>query len=237
MSAHGRGLGGWLPGDLGAMALPWLQRLELVLFTAAFLCGALAAAALTRTQASFGGSCPLYGAVARNGTYLALSHPSAPSLCYFVAGASGILALYCLLLLFFWVYSSCIEDSHRGSIGLRIALVISAIAIFLILVSACILRFGTNSFCNSIISLNHTISCSEAQKISWTPPGTAVQFYSNLHNAETSSWVNLILWCLALMLQVMQCKFKATPYQPQERDEPEWSSETDALVGQRQSHS
>ncbi|EDM12717.1 rCG48101, isoform CRA_a [Rattus norvegicus] len=32
------------------MALPWLQRLELVLFTAAFLCGALAAAALTRTQ-------------------------------------------------------------------------------------------------------------------------------------------------------------------------------------------
>lgn len=43
-------MGGWLPGDLGAMALPWLQRLELVLFTAAFLCGALAAAALTRTQ-------------------------------------------------------------------------------------------------------------------------------------------------------------------------------------------
>lgn len=95
------------------MALPWLQRLELVLFTAAFLCGALAAAALTRTQASFGGSCPLYGAVALNGTYLALSHPSASSLCYFVAGASGILALYCLLLLFFWVYSSCIEDSQR----------------------------------------------------------------------------------------------------------------------------
>lgn len=219
------------------MALPWLQRLELVLFTAAFLCGALAAAALTRTQASFGGSCPLYGAVALNGTYLALSHPSASSLCYFVAGTSGILALYCLLLLFFWVYSSCIEDSQRGSIGLRIALVISAIAIFLILVSACILRFGTNSFCNSIISLNHTISCSEAQKISWKPPGTAVQFYSNLHNAETSSWVNLILWCLALMLQVMQCKFQATPYQPQERGDPEWSSETDALVGQRQSHS
>lgn len=27
-------------------------------------------------------------------------------------------------------------------------------------------------------------SCSDAQKISWTPPGTAVQFYSNLQNAE-----------------------------------------------------
>ncbi|EDL33366.1 RIKEN cDNA 1810059G22, isoform CRA_b [Mus musculus] len=32
------------------MALPWLQRVELLLFTAAFLCGALAAATLTRTQ-------------------------------------------------------------------------------------------------------------------------------------------------------------------------------------------
>lgn len=32
------------------MALPWLQRAELALFAAAFLCGAVAAAALTRTQ-------------------------------------------------------------------------------------------------------------------------------------------------------------------------------------------
>lgn len=32
------------------MALPCLQRVELVLFAAAFLCGALAAATLTRTQ-------------------------------------------------------------------------------------------------------------------------------------------------------------------------------------------
>lgn len=32
------------------MALPWLQRFELALFAAAFLCGAVAAAALTRTQ-------------------------------------------------------------------------------------------------------------------------------------------------------------------------------------------
>ncbi|XP_069327611.1 transmembrane protein 179B isoform X2 [Eulemur rufifrons] len=205
------------------MALPWLQRVELVLFAAAFLCGAVAAAALTRTQGSFRGSCPLYGVAALNGSSLALSHPSAPSLCYFVAGASGLLALYCLLLLLFWVYSSCIEDSHRGPVGLRIALVISAIAIFLVLVSACILRFGT--------------SCSEAQKIPWTPPGTALQFYSNLHNAETSSWVNLVLWCVVLVLQVMQWKSEATPYRPLERGDPEWSSETDALVGPHLSHS
>ncbi|XP_048644988.1 transmembrane protein 179B isoform X2 [Marmota marmota marmota] len=188
-------------------------------------------------QGSFRGSCPLYGMTTRNGSFLALSHSSAPSLCYFVAGASGFLALYCLLLLLFWVYSSCIEDSKRGLIGLRVALAISAIAIFLVLVSACILRFGTRSFCNSIISLNSTISCSEAQKIPWTPPGTALQFYSNLHNAETSSWVNLVLWCVVLVLQVMQWKSEATPYRPLERGDPEWSSETDVLVGPRLSHS
>ncbi|KAF0882557.1 transmembrane protein 179B [Crocuta crocuta] len=219
------------------MALPWSQRLELLLFTAAFLCGAVAAATLTRTQGSFHGHCPLYGVAALNGSSLALSQPSAPSLCYFVAGVSGLLALYCLLLLLFWVYSSCIEDSHRGPTGLRIALAISAIATFLILVSACILRFGTRSLCTSIVSLNITISCSKAQKVPWTPPGTALKFYSNLHDAETSSWVNLGLWCAVLMLQVVQWKSEALPHRPLERGDPEWSSETDTLVGPRLSHS
>ncbi|KAK1335465.1 hypothetical protein QTO34_003251 [Cnephaeus nilssonii] len=235
-----RGLGGCaaapLPGRRGAMALPCLQRVELVLFAAAFLCGALAAATLTRTQGSFGGRCPLYGVAALNRSSLALSRGSAPSLCYFVAGASGLLALYCLLLLLFWVYSSCIEDSQRGRIGLRIALAISAVAIFLVLVSACVLRFGTSSLCNSITSQNKTISCSEAQKIPWTPPGTALHFYSNLHNAENSSWVNLVLWCVVLVLQVLQLKSEATPYRLLERGDPEWSSETDVLVGPRLSH-
>ncbi|XP_025142333.1 transmembrane protein 179B isoform X2 [Bubalus bubalis] len=174
------------------MALPWLQRVELAFFATAFLCGAVAAAALTRTQGSFRGSCPLYGVAALNGSSLVLSRPTAPSLCSFVAGASGLLALYCLLLLFFWVYTSCIEGSH---------------------------------------------SCSDAQKTSWIPPGTAVQFYSNLHNAETSSWVNLVLWCVVLVLQVVQWKSEATPSRPLQRGDPEWSSETGALVGPRLSHS
>ncbi|XP_043308738.1 transmembrane protein 179B isoform X1 [Cervus canadensis] len=218
------------------MALAWLQRVELAFFATAFLCGAVAAAALTRTQGSFSGSCPLYGVAVLNGSSLVLSQPSAPSLCYFVAGASGLLALYCLLLLLFWVYTSCIEDSHRGPMGLRFALATSAIAIFLVLVCACILRFGTSSLCKSIISLNMT-SCSDAQKTPWIPPGTAVQFYSNLHNAETSSWVTLVLWCVVLVLQVVQWKSEAAPYQPLQKGDPEWSSETDALVGPRLSHS
>nr|KAF6439276.1 transmembrane protein 179B [Molossus molossus] len=162
---------------------------------------------------------------------------AAPSLCYFVAGASGLLALYCLLLLLFWVYSSCIEDAQRGRVGLRIALAISAMAVFLVLVSACVLRFGTSSLCSSIISQNTTVSCFEAQKIPWTPPGTALHFYSNLHNAENSSWVNLLLWCVVLVLQVVQLKSEATPYRLLERGDPEWSSETDVLVGPRLSHS
>ncbi|XP_036716900.1 transmembrane protein 179B isoform X3 [Balaenoptera musculus] len=163
------------------MALPWLQRVELVVFATAFLCGAVAAAALTRTQVR-------------------------------------------------------LRDGAGRPIGLRIALAISAIAIFLVLVSACILRFGTSSLCKSILSLNIT-SCSDAQKTPWIPPGTTLQFYSNLHNAETSSWVNLVLWCVVLVLQVVQWKSEATPYRPLERGDPVWSSETDALVGSRLSHS
>lgn len=39
-----------LPGVGEVMALAWLQRVELAFFATAFLCGAVAAAALTRTQ-------------------------------------------------------------------------------------------------------------------------------------------------------------------------------------------
>lgn len=51
-----------LPGGGGAMALPWLQRFELLLFTAAFLCGAVAAATLTRTQVRGGAGLGVGGA-------------------------------------------------------------------------------------------------------------------------------------------------------------------------------
>ncbi|XP_040837847.1 transmembrane protein 179B isoform X1 [Ochotona curzoniae] len=212
------------------MALHCALRVELALLAAAFLCGAVAAAALTRTQGSFHGSCPLYGVAALNGSALALAGPSAPSLCYFVSGASGFLALYCLLLLLFWVYSSCIEDSSRGPVGLRIALAVSAVAVFLVLVSACVLHFGTHALCSSIVSLNRTASCSEAQKVAWTPPGTALQFYTNLYNAETSSWVNLVLWSAVLLLQVAQCKYRPLPYQSLDTGSPGCSSEADALL-------
>lgn len=48
------------------MALPCLQRVELVLFAAAFLCGALAAATLTRTQVRLRGG-PPWGRPGRRG--------------------------------------------------------------------------------------------------------------------------------------------------------------------------
>lgn len=54
---------------------------------------------------------------------------------------------------------------------------------------------------------------------------------------QTSSWVNLVLWCMILVLQVVQRKSEATPNWPLERGDPEWRSETDVLVGPRLSHS
>nr|XP_048314475.1 transmembrane protein 179B isoform X2 [Myodes glareolus] len=148
------------------MALSWLQRVELALFAAAFLCGAVAAAALTRTQL-------------------------------------GLQA--------FWPSTAfCFSSSGCTAVASRIPT-------------------------GDCPTEDKGLSCSDAQKISWTPPGTAVQFYSNLQNAETSSWVNLVLWCLVWMLQVVQCKSEAT--QAPERGDPEWSSETAALVGHRPSQS
>ncbi|XP_069888197.1 transmembrane protein 179B-like isoform X1 [Dipodomys merriami] len=198
-----------------------LHCVEFVLFAACSVCGAVAAVSMAWTQDFFSGSCPLYGGVAFvNGTSLALSCPSAPSLCYFVSGTSGFLALYCLLLLI-WISCSCIKNFNSCPIGVYIGLPISAIAAFLILVTACVLRYGTSSLCDSIISQKHTISCSEAQKIPWTPPGMALQFYSNLQNAETSSWVNLVLWCVVLVLQIIQCNLKSSQCEPLENNGPQ----------------
>uniref|UniRef100_A0A4X2JXY5 Transmembrane protein 179B n=1 Tax=Vombatus ursinus TaxID=29139 RepID=A0A4X2JXY5_VOMUR len=144
------------------MALPWLHRAELVLLAAAFLAGAVVAAAVFRTQSSFSGQCPVYGAALWNGSVLSLASSSAPSLCYFVAGVSGLLALYCLLLFLYWTYSSCLEDSHRSPLGLRVSLGLSAAAVFLLLVASCVLRFGTTSLCASIMRL---------KIVDWLPPG------------------------------------------------------------------
>lgn len=47
------------------MALHWLHGIELVLFSAAFLCGAVAAAALTRTQVGLWGGQP-WGSAGRH---------------------------------------------------------------------------------------------------------------------------------------------------------------------------
>lgn len=57
------------------MALPWLQRFELLLFTAAFLCGAVAAATLTRTQVR-GGAGPAWVSGRWGGMQVLLSGPA-----------------------------------------------------------------------------------------------------------------------------------------------------------------
>ena len=64
------------------------------------------------------------------------------------------MALYSLLLQPSWVNSSCIKDSQRPNRALHCNGHLSAIAISLALVPACVLQFGTCSFCDFIISLN-----------------------------------------------------------------------------------
>uniref|UniRef100_A0A8C8RQD6 Transmembrane protein 179B n=1 Tax=Pelusios castaneus TaxID=367368 RepID=A0A8C8RQD6_9SAUR len=125
------------------MALSVLQLAELALHGAAFLCGVICASALTVTQGEFGGRCILYGSVIKNGTALTLSHFSNISLCYFVSAISILIAVYC--------FSMLLYAMGTDRAWLTVNLAVSAVILFFLLVSACILRVGMNSLCSSIL--------------------------------------------------------------------------------------
>nr|XP_025037973.1 transmembrane protein 179B isoform X2 [Pelodiscus sinensis] len=166
------------------MAVSALQLAELALHGAAFLCGVISASALTVTQGEFGGRCILYGSVAKNGTVLTLSHFNNISLCYFVAAISILIALYCFSVLLYGIYSCCMDEGQWARTWLTVNLAISAVILFFLLVSACILRVGMDTLCSSILQTRAVKSCQEAQHVTWSPQYNAARFYDNLYSAE-----------------------------------------------------
>ncbi|KAM9133945.1 transmembrane protein 179B [Pangshura tecta] len=214
------------------MAVSALQLGELALHGAAFLCGVVCASALTVTQGEFDGRCILYGSVDKNGTALALSHFSNISLCYFVAAISILIAVYCFSVLLYGIYSCCMDERRWDHTWLTINLAISAVILFFLLVSACILRVGMDTLCSSILQTKLVNSCQGAQHAQWFPPYNAARFYDNLYSAEAAAWVNFFFWCLLLVLLLVQRRREA-PFQLLQRNDPEWSSETDAIFGAR----
>ncbi|XP_074986575.1 transmembrane protein 179B isoform X2 [Caretta caretta] len=166
------------------MAVSALQLGELALYGAAFLCGVVCASALTVTQGEFGGQCILYGSVDKNISALALSHFSNISLCYFVAAISILIAVYCFAVLLYGIYSCCMDERRWDHTWLTVNLAVSAVILFFLLVSACILRVGMDTLCSSILQTKLVKSCQEAQHVKWSPQYNAVRFYDNLYSAE-----------------------------------------------------
>lgn len=189
------------------MALPWLLVVELGLYAGCFICGITTAASVTIAQGQFAGKCILYGTVNYNATSQSLSlvNSSSPSLCHFVTVISVCVAVYCFSLSLYWVYASCVDqDVRRGRHWMNITLVVCGVFLFFLLVTGCILRIGRNRLCESIVRPPAITSCEEAQNKPWSAPYVGTQFFTSLHSAETSVWVNFFFWLLIAGAVVMQ---------------------------------
>ncbi|CAI5797835.1 Uncharacterized protein PODLI_1B030363 [Podarcis lilfordi] len=212
--------------------LSGLLLVELALNAAAFLCGVICSSALTVTQGEFGGQCILYGSVRYNGT-LSLSTSSHVSLCYFVSAVSLLAAISSFVALLRSVYISCFGDSERrsGDVWVKAFLVISAVVLFFLLISACILRVGMDALCGSIHTSAAAPSCQEAQHRPWVQPYRAARFYDNLYTAEAAAWVNFFFWCLTALLLYLESVGKF-PFQPPQSSGLTWTDdETAPIIG------
>ncbi|XP_007254247.3 transmembrane protein 179B [Astyanax mexicanus] len=202
------------------MGLPWLLTLELVLHAGCFICGIIAAASLTFTQGHFAGQCILYGSVHYNssGHSLILENSSSSSLCYFVSAISVCMAIYCISLILYWVYASCVEEEvRRGTTLLNLSIGACGLLLFFLLVSGCVLKIGRDTLCLSVLHNVPSISnCEEAQNRTWASPYTGNQFYTGLYSAERSVWVSFFFWVLIMAVVVVQRR-KASG------DDAEWS--------------
>ncbi|XP_030075381.1 transmembrane protein 179B [Microcaecilia unicolor] len=222
------------------MALAWLERVELLLYGASFICGVVSAAALAVAQGEFEGHCLLYGDVSYNSTRKAFTFSSFSnsSLCYFVSVISLLIALYCFCIMLYWVYVSCIDEVTRGTRWLNISVVVSVLILFFLLVSACILRVGTNILCDSIMKTKQVQKCAEAQDSGWVVPYDGSKFYTNLYSAESAAWVNFCFWIVVVVLLSVQRRLSSrlAPFQPLSGMDPEWTtSETEAIIGPQRS--
>ncbi|KAL4648896.1 transmembrane protein 179B-like [Arapaima gigas] len=215
------------------MALPWSLAVELVLHAVCFVCGIVTAAALTVVQGEFNGRCALYSTVQYNSTAqtLTLDSSSSPSLCYFVSVVSVCVAVYCFSLILYFVYLNCVgEQITRARVWMTVSLVVCGIFIFFLLVSGFILKIGTDRLCDSIIKKTSMKSCEEAQNKTWIGPLKQIQFFSGLHSAETSAWVNFFFWIIIVVMVIIQkCQgsgFMRTP----EDHAADFPSETEPIL-------
>nr|XP_046237178.1 transmembrane protein 179B [Scatophagus argus] len=185
-----------------------LLLLELVLYASCFVCGIVAAAAVTIVQGDFGGRCMLYGLVNSSATtsVIGVLSSSSQSLCYFVSAISVLVAVVCVSLSLYWLYAFCINSEiSRGRVWLNMIVAMCGVFLFFLLITGCILKIGRDSLCNSILNNVHNITrCEDAQTKQWVSPVKGGRFYSSLYKAETSVWVNFFFWLIIGVLVIIQ---------------------------------
>ncbi|MBN3318000.1 T179B protein, partial [Atractosteus spatula] len=121
------------------------------------------------------------------------------------------------------------DEVKRESLWMTVSLAVCAVFLFFLLVTGCILGIGRDRLCRSALKDSGIQSCQEAEGKNWASPYTGQHFYSNLHRAETSVWVNFFLWVLVLVLLVIQKK-RGSVFRPLSAGDPEWStSEADPI--------
>ncbi|XP_072887264.1 transmembrane protein 179B [Hemitrygon akajei] len=111
----------------------------------------------------------------------------------------------------------------RGSRWLTACLVVSVVFLFLLLVCGCLIRVGFSTFCQSVIKEARIKSCSEAEKVKWTPLFHGTSFNQNFSSAETATWVNFFLWVVILSLLAVQWR-KGSSVRLLSGTDPEWST-------------
>uniref|UniRef100_W5M2I0 Transmembrane protein 179Bb n=1 Tax=Lepisosteus oculatus TaxID=7918 RepID=W5M2I0_LEPOC len=213
-----------------AMALPWLVAVELLLYGGCFICGIIAASSVTVTQGEFSGQCVLWGSVrwANPVVPLCCRGSSRASVCCAVLCCALLIQLCCIVLCCAGLIQLC-RCVAGESLWMTVSLAVCAVFLFFLLVTGCILRIGRDRLCQSALKDSGIHSCQEAEGKNWASPYTGQHFYSNLHTAETSVWVNFFLWVLVFALLVIQKK-RGSEFSPLSAGDPEWStSEADPI--------
>ncbi|KAJ8387462.1 hypothetical protein AAFF_G00157000, partial [Aldrovandia affinis] len=214
------------------MALPWLLMLELGLYAGCFICGITTAASVTIIQGQFAGRCMLYGSVQYNTTAQSLNvvTSSSPSLCYFVSAISLCVAVYCFSLTLYWVYTICVDqDVRRELLWMNLTLVVCGVFLFFLLVTGCVLNIGRNRLCQSILNEKAATRCEDAQNKAWAAPYTGKRFFTSLHSAETSVWVNFFFWLLIAITVVIQRR-QGSEFRAEREDTDGGPSETEPFL-------
>ncbi|XP_041927108.1 transmembrane protein 179B-like [Alosa sapidissima] len=180
-----------------------LLVLQVVLYTASFICGIVTAVLVTIVQAQNEGKCLLYGTLQYDNSTATISVTSSgdPSVCNFAMAIPVCVTVFCFSLI---CYSCVCGQGSGGRLCVNITLGMSGLLMFLLIISGCLLKIGRDKLCESL-PLPQFNRCDDAQNVQWDISKSGSRFYTLLHSAEISVWVNFFCLLFVGGLAIAQC--------------------------------